>query len=271
MNRHTSTDTARAGESQATLNAEEWARGEFVELYAGRSLRPVEAVLIDRYRSELAGRVLELGCGAGRLTGHLSEVAREVHGIDLSPAMVAHCRQTYPQATFSVGDLRDLSGFDTGAYDVVAAPFNVLDVLGDAERRQVLSDVRRLLAADGLLIMSSHNRGYALRFPTTARLWMRLWVGSPRRPMTSIRNLPRRFGNRRRLRPLQHVEDGYAVLNDEAHEFSVLHYYISRDAQEGQLTDLGYEFLECLDLDGRSVGRGETASHCSELHYVARG
>jgi len=270
MAKDTSTNIARDEESQARLNAEQWARGEFVDLYAISSLRPVEAVLIDRYREALAGRVLELGSGAGRLTGHLSKVAREVHGVDLSPAMVAYCQQTYPQATFSVGDLRDLSRFENGAYDVVAAPFNVLDVLGDAERRRVLSDIRRLLAVEGLLIMSSHNRGYALRLATTMRLWIRLWVGSPRRPMTSLRNLRRRFGNRRRLRPLQRVEEGYAVLNDEAHEFSVLHYYISRDAQERQLTDTGYELLECLDLDGRTVKPGETAPHCSELHYVAR-
>jgi SAM-dependent methyltransferase len=270
MARDTSTDTARYEERLAGLNAEPWARGEFVDLYANRRLRAAEAVLIDRYRKELGGRVLELGCGAGRLTGHLAEVAREVHGVDLSPAMIAYCQQTYPRATFSVGDLRDLSGFETGAYAVVAAPFNVLDVLGDGERREVLGDIRRLLAVGGLLIMSSHNRGYAVRRTSKMRLWIRLLVGSPRRPAASIRNLPRRFSNRRRLGPLQRDEQSYAVLNDEAHDFSVLHYYIWRDAQERQLSDIGFEFLDCLDLDGRSVERGGAAAHCPELHYVAR-
>jgi SAM-dependent methyltransferase len=269
MTRKPSATAAAEEDRQASLNAAQWARGDFVDLYASRRLRPVEAVLLDRYRQAFSGRVLELGCGAGRLTGHLSEVAREVHGVDLSPAMVAYCERAYPRASFSVGDLRELSGFADGGYDVVVAPFNVLDVLGDEARRQVLADARRLLAEGGLFVMSSHNRDYASRLASRLRLWARLWVGSPRRPLASIASLPRRFGNRRRLRALQRVEERYAVLNDEAHDFSVLHYYVSRDAQEQQMAAAGYAFLECLDLDGRSVNPRETASHCSELHYVA--
>jgi SAM-dependent methyltransferase len=270
MSEDTSTNIARDEEDQARLNAERWTLGEFVDSYATRDLRRVERELIEHHREALGGRVLELGCGSGRLTGYLSEISPDVLGIDISEAMVAHCRRAYPRATFAVGDLRDLSGLESGAYDVVVAGFNVLDVLGDGGRREVLSDIRRLLAPDGLLIMSSHNRAYAMQGTTKARLWMRLLVGAPRRPLASIRSLPRRFANRARLRPLQHVEDGYAVLNDEAHDFSVLHYYISRDAQERQMSECGYQFLECLDLDGRVVLPGEAARHCSELHYVAR-
>jgi len=270
MANDTSTNIARAEEDQARLNAERWVQGDLVDSYAIRALRPVEEVLIDRYSAAFEGRVLELGCGAGRLTGHLSELAREVHGIDLSPAMVAYCQRMYPRATFSVGDLRDLSAFDNGSYDVVFAPFNVLDVLGDGARRATLKQIRDLLAAEGLFVMSSHNLRYASRMRMKVRLWSRLLVGSPRRPLASLRGLPRRFGNRGRLRPLQRTERDYAVLNDEAHDFSVLHYYISRYAQERQISKAGYEFMECLDLDGQRVERGEAAAHCSELHYVAR-
>jgi SAM-dependent methyltransferase len=261
---------ASGEESQAQLNTARWSKADLIEDYANRRLRPAEAALIDRYRTSLAGRVLELGCGAGRLTGHLSEISPDVHGIDLSPAMVAYCRQTYPRASFAVGDLRDLCGFPAGAYDAVLAPFNVLDVLGDAERRRVLSEIGDLMAADGVLIMSSHNRAYAERPLTRVRLWIRLWCGSPRRPLSSLRNLPVRFANRRRLRKLQCVEDGYSTVNDEAHDFSILHYYITRDAQEDQLADLGFRLVECLDLNAGDVERGESASHCSELHYVVR-
>jgi SAM-dependent methyltransferase len=266
---NTGETATRDGGRQAQLNKERWSQGDLVEAYANRRLRPAEAALLDRYRSALAGRVLELGCGAGRLTGYLSEISPHVHGIDLSPAMVAYCRQTYPRASFAVGDLRELSGFETGAYNAVVAPFNVLDVLDDADRRQVLGDIRRLLAADGLLIMSSHNRSYALRLLSRVRLWLRLLCGSPRRPLRSLRKLPLRLANRRRLSKLQRDEDGYAIVNDEAHDFSVLHYYISRDAQESQLSELGYTLTTCLDLDGRDIERGESASHCSELHYAA--
>jgi SAM-dependent methyltransferase len=252
---------------QAHLNAAFWERGEVLESYATRSLRPVEGVLLERFRDTLAdAAVLELGCGAGRLTGHLCELARDVHGVDLSPAMVDYCRRTYPRGTFTVEDLRDLSGFASGSYDVVVAPFNVLDVLDDPERRGVLGEIRRLLVAEGLLIMSSHNRYYVPRIGTAVRLL----VGSPRRPLQSIRHLSQRLTNRRRLRPLERTESGYAIRNDEAHDFAVLHYYIDRDAQAEQFAELGFQFLECLDLDGMPVVPGSLARHCSELHYVAR-
>jgi SAM-dependent methyltransferase len=262
----TRADTATAEDAQERLNAEVWAKGEFVDFYATRRLRTVETMLLERHRDALGGRLLELGCGAGALTGRLCEVARSVHAVDISPAMVAYCRRTYPKATFSEGDLRDLSRFERGSFDAVVAPFNVLDVLGDAERRRVLEEIHAVLVLGGLLIMSSHNRGYAPRIGAA----MRAIVGDSRRPLESIRHLPRRLRNRRRLVRLEREEDGYALVNDEAHDFSVLHYYISRDAQEHQFAEQGFELIECLDREGRLVAAGEAAAHCPELHYVAR-
>ncbi len=250
----------------ARLNAEFWMRGDFVKHYATTELRPVEAVLLERHRAALAGRVLELGCGAGRVTGHLGEIAQSLHGLDLSAAMVAYCRRTYPEATFSQGDLRDLSMFKNSSYDVVVASFNVLDVLDDGERRSVLEAIVRILAGGGLLVMSTHNRDYApfIRRPT------QLSTASPRGFAASVVRLPRRLRNRRRLLAHQRSERDYAILNDSGHDYSVLHYYISRDAQERQFREHGFELLECLDLDGRSVEADATAAHCPELHYVAR-
>jgi SAM-dependent methyltransferase len=262
----TRADTTMREDSQERLNAEVWAQADFVDFYATHKLRAVEATLLERHRDALAGRVLELGCGAGRLTGHLCEIAHSLHAVDISPAMVAYCRQTYPKATFSEGDLRDLSRFEPESFDVVVAPFNVLDVLGDAERRRVLEEIRGVLVSGGLLIMSSHNRGFAPRIGAG----LRTYVGNPRQPLESVRHLPRRLRNRRRLAPLQREEGGYAIVNDEAHDFSVLHYYISRDSQEAQFAERGFELLECLDREGRPVAAGEAAAHCPELHYVAR-
>jgi SAM-dependent methyltransferase len=253
-------------DEQAALNEEVWARGEFVENYARRQLRPVEEVMLERYREALVGRVLELGSGAGRLTGHLIELGGDVHGLDLAPAMVAYCRETYPGGTFSVGDLRDLSGFDDGSLDAVVGTFNVIDVLSDAERRRVFGEIRRVLAHGGLFVVSSHNRGYVPRTSVA----MRVLSGGTRRPWRSARGLPLRLRNRRKFRPLEREEPGYALVNDEAHDFAVLHYYILRDAQRQQLAEEGFEMIECLDLDGDAVPEGAAAAHCSELHYIAR-
>lgn len=258
--------SAGPGSEQSRHNADLWSRGTFVGYYAKDDLRPAESVLLERNREQVSGRVLELGSGAGRLTGHLIAISREVHGVDISPAMVAYCQRTYPTGVFSVGDLTDPSAFQASAFDAIFASFCVLDVLDDAQRSAALDGIHGHLVPGGLFVLSSHNHAFAPfnRKPT------QILARNPRRVLANVLAVPRRTRNYRRLAPHIREEPGYAVLVDEAHDFSLLHYYIGRDAQELQLNEHGYELIECLALDGTTVARGEDAAHCPELHYVAR-
>src|SRR5208282_6077165 len=99
---------------------------------------------MKRYSGALSGRVLELGCGAGRVLGYLCEVSESVFGIDISLEMVAYCHQHYPRAHVHRQDFRDLSGFEEGCFTAVIAGTNNLDVLADGERRRVLGEVLRI-------------------------------------------------------------------------------------------------------------------------------
>ncbi len=78
-------------------------------------------------------RVLDLGCGTGRLLAAL-EPARGV-GVDLSPAMVEEARRRHPDLEFEVGDVED-----DAVIDRLAGPFDVIllsDTVGfleDVER-----------------------------------------------------------------------------------------------------------------------------------------
>jgi SAM-dependent methyltransferase len=265
---------ARAGRAQPTAphvaaqrraNERLWSRRDLVKSYANRNLRPVEVIILIRYREKLAGRVLELGCGAGRLTGYLAQIADHAHGVDISPAMVEHSRRAYPSATFSQGDLRDLGDFEPGSFDVVLAPYNAIDVVGDEDRTAVLDAIHGVLAPGGLLILSTHNREYAPRLGEPLKLRGR----SPLRIAITLVRMPRWQRNRRRLLPLEREEPHYAILNDISHDFGALHYYIRRDDQERQLAEHGFELEECLDLDGHRVDSGHRGPPCPELHYVA--
>ena len=252
----------------AWRNRSVWSERNFVGNYATRALRPPEVVLLLRHAESLGGRVLELGCGAGRITGYLGARGGEVLGIDISQAMVDYCRDRYPDLEFRLGDLSDLSALPDRSRDVVIAEFNVLGVLDDVQRKRVLREIHRVLSEDGLLLFSAHNLAYLPSIPRPVGLVTR--SRDPVRMLWNLGRFPLRTRNHRRIARLERHERDYALVNDQAHDYQLLHYYIGRDAQVRQLDETGFELIECLDGDGRRVPPGDDAADHSELHYAAR-
>jgi SAM-dependent methyltransferase len=277
--------TAPPLSAQSRVNAQEWEYGNHVQIYANRELTPAEVILLVRYREKFAGRVLDVGCGGGRVLGFLVELGGDVHGVDLSPAMVAYCQRLYPRASVRVGDMAELGRTESVPYDAVFAGANIIDVFDDGERRRVLSELRRIVADDGILVFSTHNLAWLDGHPDAishesadgaadsrgraAALASRLVGRPPADVIRLARRIPRRFRNRRRLASMERRTADYAIVNDEALDYALLHYYIRRDDQARQLKEEGYELLECLDADGRRVAPGEVGRGAS-LHYVAR-
>lgn len=59
--------------------------------------------LIRRHLGQTSGPVLDLGCGAGHLTGFPRSMHADVTGIDLVPEFITHARRDHPTARFEVG------------------------------------------------------------------------------------------------------------------------------------------------------------------------
>lgn len=258
--------------ASADFNVRRWETGDYVADYANRTLRPVEVVILARYREPLSGRVLDLGCGAGRLLGYLVALGGEVQGVDISPRMIDYCRRRYPGASVMIGDMSALPDAVGGGFDAIFASYNLIDVLDDRARRTLLADLHGRLGDEGVLIFSSHNLAFADAGgtrPSTPRALGRL-NRPPRELLELPVRLPARLRNRRRMRALERRGADHAILNDQALDYGLLHYYIGRGDQERQLDQLSYDLVECLDLQGRTIARGEDAAYCSELHYVAR-
>jgi SAM-dependent methyltransferase len=101
-------------------------------------------------------RVLDAGCGLGygsRILRHAG--AADVVGVDIAAAVVEAARAVEePGLRFEVGDVHDLD-FEEGAFDLIAC-FEVIEHVED--QRGVISELVRVLAPDGVLVMSSPNR-----------------------------------------------------------------------------------------------------------------
>lgn len=67
------------------------------------------------------GRVLDFGCGAGRLTQALAHYADEVVGVDVSPPMLTVARELDPdpRCSFVLNEASDLACFESASFDLV--------------------------------------------------------------------------------------------------------------------------------------------------------
>jgi SAM-dependent methyltransferase len=264
---------------QAEVNAHLWSSGRYLSDYAHTALQPAEALILARYREALTGRVLDVGCGAGRILAYLVALDADAVGIDISSRMVEHCRRRFPGVDIRLGDLADLPATVEGPFHSVLLSDNVLDVFDDDQRRRVLRDVRDLLGPGGLLVFSAHNLASRDRATVSAappagtgsRVVGLIRKVTDRQIGWLVRRLlstPRRMLNRRRLGPLQYRGSDHAVVNDDAHDFGLLHYYIGSVAQQRQLSELGYRLIEVREFSGPAVPLGEEGQEGS-LYYVA--
>lgn len=119
-----------------------------------------EARLLDRLlRADLAspGRVLEAGCGTGRVALALARLGHEVTGVDLDASMLAEARRDALDAGADVrwveADLGTLPEVLAGEqFDLVAAPGNVMVYLTPGTEAAVVAAMASALRPGALLV-----------------------------------------------------------------------------------------------------------------------
>lgn len=92
-------------------------------------------------------RVLDAGCGGGRMTRYLAERGCHVEGVDLSPGMIAMARRDHPELVFTVGELSDLPYRDD-AFAGVMLWYSIIHTPPD-ELSRIAVEVARVLRPRG--------------------------------------------------------------------------------------------------------------------------
>jgi len=128
-----------------------------VEIYTEKtSLFPIEETIFNQYLAP-PKLILDLGCGTGRTTRHLTDMGNTVFGMDISPQMIKQAQHLHPDIVFKTADACDIPVPDE-SFDAVVFSFNGLDYIYPEDNRiKALKEIHRILAPGGIFIFSTHD------------------------------------------------------------------------------------------------------------------
>lgn len=124
-----------------------------------------EARLVDAMTPPRS-RILDAGCGPGRVGAELHARGHQVVGVDADPALIDAARADHPGPTWLVADLTELGLAALGEpapFDAAVLAGNVMPYLAPDTERDVLDQVASHLRPDGFVVVGfGLDRGYAV-------------------------------------------------------------------------------------------------------------
>ncbi|MFC8226043.1 class I SAM-dependent methyltransferase [Streptomyces sp. NPDC057287] len=100
-----------------------------------------------------AARVLDAGCGTGRVAIRLAELGHRCTGVDVDSSMLAVARRDAPAQEWLLGDLARLDDLGLSPdFDLVLAAGNVIPLLAPGTESTVVRQLAAALRTGGLLV-----------------------------------------------------------------------------------------------------------------------
>ena len=124
-----------------------------------------EARLLDAMLAR-GSRVLDAGCGPGRVGAELAARGHVVVGVDADSELIEAAQADHPGPTWLVADLAELdlaAEGETEPFDAAVCAGNVMPFLAPGTEGKVLARIAEHLRDDGLFVVGfGLDRGYAL-------------------------------------------------------------------------------------------------------------
>jgi ubiquinone/menaquinone biosynthesis C-methylase UbiE len=223
-----------------------------------------EQVLLEKLRPFIKDKkILDIGVGGGRTTKFLLEISRDYTAIDYSPGFVELVKEKYLPAHVHCCDARDLTIFSDDSFDLILFAFNGIDYMTHEDRIKALREIYRVLKPKGFFLFSTHNRDYRYFNKLPWQEKARFNSAYLKNCLYSLYYLPKHLS----MKKHQQITPQYAIINDNAHGYAMLTYYIDLSEQVKQLANIGFESIEAYDRSGESVQNDYTSLW---LYFLAR-
>ncbi len=104
-------------------------------------------------------KILEWGCGPGRLIRHMPDLIAgnpEIHGSDYNPKTIEWCQQNLKGIHFVKNEIKPPLPFDDNSFDAVYN-FSVFTHLTEESQIEWAGELRRVLKPEGIFICTTHG------------------------------------------------------------------------------------------------------------------
>jgi len=104
-------------------------------------------------------RILDFGCGFGRVIRHWAPLDAEIHGCDYNRAAIAWCRRRLTFARFEANRLEPPLPYDSGRFDLVYA-LSVFTHLPGPLFAAWRDELFRIVGPGGFAVVTTHGEAY---------------------------------------------------------------------------------------------------------------
>lgn len=111
-----------------------------------------DRAVIEPWAQTVAGRMLDVGSGTGRWTGHLGSLGYAIEGLEPVQRLVELAREAHPSAIFHRGSINELLGCQS-RWSGILAWYSVIH-MGPQELGAALAALHGVLEEGGSLLMS---------------------------------------------------------------------------------------------------------------------
>jgi len=134
-----------------------WAPAYDREAKWNPAIRMEQGVIIPFLNPRKPDKILEVGCGTGRLTIPISRKCKAIVGLDSSERMLDIARKKsagYKNIRYMQSDAEKRLPFDDTLFDKVVCPL-VMNHIKDIQK--FFNEVHRILASDGVMVFDDPN------------------------------------------------------------------------------------------------------------------